>query len=405
MFDSSAVTSRLGSSDAERYAKRSGAASARVLFNARWIVTAAEGDLLEELGWSAEGLVGQRVARLLSRPLRKAMRPVLHVLPSGASARADVMHEDRLLHLDVHQVTPTENGAVARLDMTDLTWDAESEHARAHVERLEAIGYVAAGISHEINTPVQFVSDNLQFMEQTLRELLGLARVAQRSLNDDALPPAQLRARLSEELAAIDTPFIESELKPALDAVRAGLGRISRVAGDLRSFARPQAGNADVVVSAEIALAAGLVRRELQRLPRVIIDVATDLPVLPGRSGELAKIMVSVLREVSTRACGEADSRRATDEPDLVLHVFARRGWLFIDMHFRVPSHADDALGGTTARAADAPLRPMLADGFNLARALLREHYGGHLVVVSRPDSRTHLNIGLPLRTASHGGE
>lgn len=375
-----------------------GAASARVLFNARWIVTAAEGELLADLGWSAEDLVGQRVARLLSRSLRQAARPLLRALQRGASARADLMHESRLLHLDVHQVAPAADGAVARLDITDLTWDAPSEHERAHIERLEAIGYVAAGISHEINTPVQFVSDNLLFLEQSLHDLLGLAGDLQSSLNQTCTETA-LRARVAEALSRVDATFIETELAPAFEAVRTGLSRISRVAGDLRSFAKPPRGKVDVRVGDEIALAVGLVRRELLRVPQVSIDIADPLPVLTGHAGDLAQVMVSVLREVATRGRANDGVSVAPPQlpPNLLLHAYARRDWLFINVRFAGPVRASLPFAPIKSMAIDAPLRPMLADGFNVARALLREHYGGHLVIIAEPDAHVHLTIGLPL--------
>ncbi len=381
-----------------------GAASARVRFDARWLVTAAEGNLLAELGWSPEDLVGQRVACLLTRSLRQAARPLLRMLQNGASARADVMHDNRLLHFDVHRVTPTADGAVARLDITDLTWDADSEHERARIERLEAIGYVAAGISHEINTPVQFVSDNLRFLEQSLQDMVGLAGEMQNSLHE-ALPDDGLRARLSNALSRVDTAFIESELEPAFDAVRTGLDRISRVAGDLRSFVKPPRGKVDIRVGDEIALAVGLVRRELLRVPRVVIDVADQLPLLTGHAGDLAQVMVSVLREAATQARDKQPSAVGShgEMCSLTLHAFVRRDWMFINVHFGPPARATLPFASVQTRAADAPLRPMLADGFNVARALLREQYGGHLVIIAEPDAQVHLTIGLPLRGVAPG--
>ncbi len=390
-----------GTATAPYVTNRDGA-SARVLFDARWIVTAAEGRLLEDLGWTERAVVGQRVARLLSRSLLQAARPVLRVLRSGASVRADVMHQNRLLHIDAHRVTPTDDGAVARLDITDLTWDAASEHERAHIERLEAIGYVATGISHEINTPVQFVSDNLRFLQGSLQELLGLSVEMQQSL-DESLSEQAMRARLKSALSRVDAAFIAEELSPAIDAIHTGLSRITRVAGDLRSFAKPPRGKSDISVSDEIALAVGLVQRELRKLSNVDIKVAEGLPLLTGHAGDLAQVLVSVLREVATQVRVDLAQPIATDShaPEVSIQAFSRRDWQFINVHLKSSGRAALSFAGGHTRAADAPVRPMLADGFNVARALLREHYGGHLVIISEPDGELLLTIGLPLQRVS----
>ncbi len=374
-----------------------GGASARVMFNDRWIVTAAEGGLLADLGWSAERIVGKRVARLLSRSLRQAARPVLRVIGDGASVRVDVMQDSRLLHIDAHRVLPTDDGAVARLDITDLTWDDASEHEQAQLERLEAIGYVAMGIGHEINTPVQFVSDNLRFLESSLHDLLRLTGELQDSLAAP-LEDGRLREQLQAALSRVDTAFIQVESEPAFEAIQTGLARISRVTGDLRAFAKPARDRAPIRVSDEITLAVGLARNELRRRADVTVDVADALPALTGRAGDLAQVLVRVLREVVAHARTRTD-RSPAHPPEVRLQAFARRDWLFISAHSSPHSCAPMPLTWNTMRAAEAPVRPMLADGFNVVRALLREHYGGHLVVIHAPDAQMQLTIGLPLHS------
>jgi hypothetical protein len=64
------------------------------------------------------------------------------------------------------------SGAVAITQ--DVTQTRSLERELASAQKLESIGQLAAGIAHEINTPTQFVGDNIRFLQQSVVDVLGI---------------------------------------------------------------------------------------------------------------------------------------------------------------------------------------------------------------------------------------
>ena len=97
--------------------------------------------------------------------------------------------------------------AIVDLDVTELRV-AEDNLAEAH--RLEAIGSIAAGVAHELNTPLQYVSDNLDFLAAETAGLLRLAEAVRTAVERGAAP------ELAEAAAAVDLEFLNEELPDAI---------------------------------------------------------------------------------------------------------------------------------------------------------------------------------------------
>ncbi len=109
-----------------------------------------------------------------------------------------------------------ENGTVIGLIGVgfDITERKQAEQRLAAGEKLESIGRLAAGVAHEINTPIQFLNDSVYFIREAMQELL-----AHNARLTALLPaPPQLDENIED---------LKMELPPALDRVVDGLARIA----------------------------------------------------------------------------------------------------------------------------------------------------------------------------------
>lgn len=112
-----------------------------------------------------------------------------------------------------------------------------------HAQKLEGIGQLAAGIAHEINTPTQFVTDNLTFLRDSWKsthELLERYRSAIR--NAAGTLPEGVAASLDEAERNCDLDFIVAEVPRAIDQGLDGARRVAKIVRAMKEFSQPRLG-------------------------------------------------------------------------------------------------------------------------------------------------------------------
>jgi signal transduction histidine kinase len=108
-------------------------------------------------------------------------------------------------------------------------------------QKLESVGRLAAGVAHEINTPVQFVSDNVQFVRSSLTDIDGVIG-AYRHLLKAAQSGENVAAAANSAVAAetsADLDYFMKQAPLALDGSLEGLGRIATIVRSMKEFAHP----------------------------------------------------------------------------------------------------------------------------------------------------------------------
>lgn len=142
-------------------------------------------------------------------------------------------------------------------------------------QKLESVGRLASGIAHEINTPLQFVGDNVRFLQdsfRTIEELLTRLRAfCERS-------GAAFAAELQRLEAEIDTGYVLREIPEALAQTRDGVERVVTIVRAMKEFAHPDTRD-QILADLNKALLNTLTvaRNEL----KYVADVETDFGELP----------------------------------------------------------------------------------------------------------------------------
>ena len=218
----------------------------------------------------------------------------------------------RWVDLHLHPVPAPDGQPAMHVGMLAEATERVQYAARlAQSERLAAIGTLAAGVAHEIATPVQFVGDSVQFLRDAMTDLASVVAALR------AVREAVTAARPADALAAVaagveegaDLEYLLEHTPRALDACRDGLDRVGAIVRSLKEFAHPQrsvmaAVDFNDVVSGTLTLA----RNEY----KYIADLETDLDALPPVTCVAGAVSQLLLNLVVNSAHAVADVVRGT---------------------------------------------------------------------------------------------
>lgn len=184
---------------------------------------------------------------------------------------------------------------------TRLNEEAErksTERQLDEMRRLESIGSLSAGIAHEINTPIQFIGDNLDYLRDALRSIHAsyeryeaLAHAAERD------------GRYAEEIAAvrdfngqIKLSALIGEILAALTESREGIKQVRDIVLLMKEFAHPGSGGKDPVdLNAVLKNVVEICRNRRKGVADVAFELDEHLPLTPCRKGQLQQVLLNVV--------------------------------------------------------------------------------------------------------------
>ncbi|MBO6835640.1 MAG: hypothetical protein JJ878_17060 [Alphaproteobacteria bacterium] len=156
--------------------------------------------------------------------------------------------------------------------------------------KLEALGSLAGGVAHEINTPTQFVTTNLEFLKDAFDDLIGARD-----------------KKVSQE----DLDFYRDEVPLAIAQSAEGMGRIRDIVKAIKHFAYPEEGGINTVnIAEEIRNAILLTGNQTKNVAEVETRIDPSLPVILGRTNELNQVLINLIINAAQaiEADGPADA-------------------------------------------------------------------------------------------------
>lgn len=270
-----------------------------------------------------------------------------------------------------------------------------------HAQRLEAIGSLAAGVAHELNTPIQYVLDSVRFIADSVDDLAVIDEQhrALRDLAHGLEGGTDLVDAIDREEDARDLEFTRAELPGAVDRSISGLQRMSSIVKAMRRFSHPGEDFVKADINQVVETAVTLSAHEY----KYVADIELDLQPVPqvrcnkvDLGGVIVNLLVNAAHAIGNGA-GGSDKRGNLRVATSVDDGFAR-----IDV-------ADDG-GGIAAEIRDRVFEPFFTtkglgkgtgQGLALAYDTVVTRHNGRLTFDVVDGVGTTFHIWLPIEGAS----
>ena len=181
---------------------------------------------------------------------------------------------------------------------SDVTIQRALQVQLDQAQRLESVGQLAAGVAHEINTPMQYIGDNVRYVSETIARMAPILEclpvLADPNISDAEL--IELRKSFPTGLKKSKIAHSLKEIPSALNDSMDGIKSVSNIVAAMKEFSHPgsdQMSNVDInhVVDTTLTVA----KNEWKHVAEVSLDLASDLPAISGYASELNQAFLNII--------------------------------------------------------------------------------------------------------------
>ncbi|MEM8985215.1 MAG: ATP-binding protein [Pseudomonadota bacterium] len=304
--------------------------------------------------------------------------------------------EDGRVMITTQQRMSNGGVVVVEQDVTEL-YDALQRNRQLELEllqtqKMEALGTMASGIAHEINTPIQYVGDNLRFLGEALADI-------QDTIDACTSEKENVEKVLREKLDELDWDFVREEWPDAVSAAQAGVTTVADIVRSIKEFAHPDADKMNVQdLRAVIENTIAVSRNQWKLRADVNSRFEGDLSEVPCVAGKLSQVLINLIVNAA-----DAIEEQETGEKGRI-SIDARNIGEAVEI-----AVADNGPGippDTLEKVFDLffttkPPGKGTGQGLAICQRIVEVNHGGKLNVRSTPGEGTCFSITLPLKAAA----
>jgi PAS domain S-box-containing protein len=179
----------------------------------------------------------------------------------------------------------------------DVTEKRALESQLRHAQKMEGIGQLAAGIAHEINTPTQFVMDNLTFLNDSWKSVFELMQRYRTVVHDgvNQLQP-EIKTELQQAEKSCDLEFIIEEVPRAIDQSLDGARRVAKIVRAMKEFSHPDSAEKTATdLNKAIESTITVARNEWKYVSDVVKEFDEQLPAVVCYPGDINQVVLNLL--------------------------------------------------------------------------------------------------------------
>ena len=331
-------------------------------------------------------LSSENLPELDGIPAEIALRKDGSAFPADFSISDTVVDERRIIIVVVRDIS----NRVAR--------EQERRHLESRLvqaQKLESLGTLAAGIAHEINTPTQYIGDNLRFVIESFEDLEAVfaSYGKLREVARGQVPLAEALAAVEAAIESADLDYLLEELPKAMSQSLEGVQQVTSIVQAMKEFSHPGSKAKEAVdLNRAIENALAVSRNSWKHVAELETELDGELGPVSCVAAEINQVLLNLIvnaahameggeakgsLKISTRRCeGFAELRIADSGHGIPLQIQER---IF------EPFFTTKDVGKGTGQ------------GLAIVRDIVVTKHGGEISLESSPGEGTCFTLKLPL--------
>ncbi|WP_051434381.1 response regulator [Desulfonatronum lacustre] len=309
---------------------------------------------------------------------------------------------DGFLKLNITPLVATSVQAMGGLILLgeEVTERRLLESQLMQAQKLESIGQLAAGVAHEINTPIQFLSDNMRFLKEAFDELSTLVSACREFLCDEPTNGFSAAAvkGAQDRYAAADVGYLLREVPQAIEQSLGGLERVAHIVRSMKSFAHP-GGQHMVLADINTALSDTVTvsRNEWKYVAEMHMDLDPELPRISCYLSELNQAFLNIVTNAA-QAVAEAHGEHSQEQGLITISTRADGEWIEIrisDTGTGIPDNVRSKMFDPFFTTKD--VGKGTGQGLVIVHNAIVKRHGGSIAVESEVGHGTTFVLRLPV--------
>ena len=285
----------------------------------------------------------------------------------------------------------------------DITERKALETQLVHAQKMESIGQLAAGIAHEINTPTQYIGDNLRFLEEAFNDIVQLLDAYEpltKKNHEGPAGPTQLTTiqQLKEE---VDVNDLRQELPQSIRQALVGITQVSHIVQAMKQFAHPGSlektpSDLNKAIESTVTVA----RNEWKYIADLELELDPTLPPVPCVLSDINQVVLNMIINAAhaiqeklgdtTEGQGRIRVSTHTEQDEAVIRIRDTGVGIPEELHNRIfdPFFTTKEVGKGTGQ------------GLAISYSVVVDKHSGHITCDSTQGVGSTFNIYLPLENA-----
>ncbi|MBD2537473.1 PAS domain S-box protein [Coleofasciculus sp. FACHB-SPT36] len=288
-------------------------------------------------------------------------------------------------------------------------------------EKMSSLGQLVAGIAHEINNPVNFLSGNLTYVYDYTCDLLRLLKLYQ---THSSIPAPEIQSEIQD----IDIDFLAEDLPKILSSLKIGIDRIHQISVSLRTFSRADTSKKTLFnihdgIDSTLLILKHRLNSNGNRPQIKLIKEYENLPLIECYAGQLNQVFMNIIANAIDALEEAMASERLVftnnqkpvptiwirteikEGGTMIENGLANPSWLGLNFSHIVIRIADNGVG-ISEEAKQQLFKPLFTTkqvgkgtglGLSISHQIVVEKHGGQLKCISEPGQGTEFYIEIPI--------